>query len=304
MAANPHLDEFERIARFFAPLAAPGALAACSTTSRLIAGAAGRAIRAQDRRHRRRRAFPARRSAGRRSRRSCLRVNLSDLAAKGAEPVGYLLMTALPPSLRRGLARGIRRRAWPPTRATLRHRASLAGIPYATPGPATLSVAAFGRGAAGRGRAARAAPAGRSRLCLRHLGRCGAGPGRARGRAGRARRGGARDFLIRPLPPAAAAPRARRGALAALAHAAADISDGLVADLGHICDGLGARRDHRGEAAAVVQSGARGGKRPSRRAALFAALAVGDDYELVFTAPPAKAESASPTLSSETRHCR
>ena len=43
--------------------------------------------------------------------RKALRVNLSDLAAKGARPLGFLLTLALPARLARGLARSLRRRS-------------------------------------------------------------------------------------------------------------------------------------------------------------------------------------------------
>lgn len=77
-------------------------------------------------------------------------------------------------------------------------------------------------------------------------------------------------------------PRVSLGrALAGVAHAAIDVSDGLVADLGHICSrsGLGAtlewaRLPHSSAMAALPA--------PERMAAM---LSGGDDYELIFTAP-------------------
>lgn len=77
-------------------------------------------------------------------------------------------------------------------------------------------------------------------------------------------------------------PRVSLGrALAGVAHAAIDVSDGLVADLGHICSrsGLGAtlewaRLPHSSAMAALPA--------PERMAAV---LSGGDDYELIFTAP-------------------
>ena len=98
----------QRIARFFAPLAGAG----CAGPHRRCGAdrrPARRAIRAEDRRHRRGRAFPSRRSPDAVAQK-LLRVNLSDLAAKGAKPLGYLLTTALPRRARRGVARGFRRR--------------------------------------------------------------------------------------------------------------------------------------------------------------------------------------------------
>lgn len=78
-------------------------------------------------------------------------------------------------------------------------------------------------------------------------------------------------------------PRVALGrALRTLAHAAIDVSDGLVADLGHICERskLAAKIDW----SLVPQAGVRVAgidEQLVRRSA----LAGGDDYELVFTAP-------------------
>lgn len=96
-----------------------------------------------------------------------------------------------------------------------------------------------------------------------------------------------RDALVsrfrRPQPRLALGSR-----LAGVAHAAADVSDGLVADLGHICDASGVH--------ATIQVGwiplshaARAALRanPARWAQV---LSGGDDYELVFTAASAVAD--------------
>ena len=50
--------------------------------------------------------------------RKLLRVNLSDLAAKGAEPFGYFLAVAWPADYGWSERRGLRRAAWPRTRPT------------------------------------------------------------------------------------------------------------------------------------------------------------------------------------------
>src|SRR6516165_1576459 len=94
MAAN--LGEFERIARFFAPLAAPGGRGLADDVA-VIDGPDGEEyvlktdaivegihFLPND---------PPELVA-----KKLLRVNLSDLAGKGAVPIGYLLMTALPRS--------------------------------------------------------------------------------------------------------------------------------------------------------------------------------------------------------------
>src|SRR5437763_13963170 len=96
MAAD-ELGEFERIRRFFAPLAGPGglglvgdaALIDCAPGKRLVVTAdaivAGVHYLPDD---------PPDLGGGK-----LLRVNLSDLAARGAGPLHYVLTTALPAEL-------------------------------------------------------------------------------------------------------------------------------------------------------------------------------------------------------------
>jgi thiamine-monophosphate kinase len=209
-----------------------------------------------------------------------VRRNLSDLAAMGATPRYYLLTTALPNSLDdewvRRFAQGL---------AEDQHRfdiALLGGDSTSTPGPASLSLTAIGHVAAGR-----------------EIRRAGAKPGDhvwVSGTIGdaflglNARRGDYpqlasehRAALIArfQLPD----PRIELGSrLAGIAHAMIDVSDGLVADLGHICETSGVaatvelpRVPLSPAARAVVASDA----------TLPAALATaGDDYELLFAAPP------------------
>jgi thiamine-monophosphate kinase len=79
-------------------------------------------------------------------------------------------------------------------------------------------------------------------------------------------------------------PRVALGrALAGIAHAAIDVSDGLLADLNHICErsGCGAEID----LDAIPLSPALKALYPAERARSFA-LSGGDDYELCFTAAP------------------
>lgn len=81
-------------------------------------------------------------------------------------------------------------------------------------------------------------------------------------------------------------PRIREGRLlCGIARAAIDISDGLLADLGHICEASGV--------GAVVQVEQLPFSEPleklvDRQRRLDWALAGGDDYQLCFTVPPAK----------------
>jgi thiamine-monophosphate kinase len=274
MAAK--LGEFERIARFFAPLAAPEGLSLLDDVA-IIPGPPGEEyvlktdaivegvhFLPED---------PADQVA-----QKLLRVNLSDLAGKGATPVGYLLTTALPPDrdeawlerFAQGLARDQKEFGI----------ALLGGDSVATAGPVTLSVAAVGRVRAGETVLRSGAKPGDTVFVSGTLGDGALGLKALRGELpglGPAHR----DFLADRyrLP----RPRLRLGlSLVGIAHAMMDISDGLVADLGHICENSGV--------GAVVEEG-RLPLSPAARAAiashaslLVAPLTGGDDYELLFTA--------------------
>lgn len=90
------------------------------------------------------------------------------------------------------------------------------------------------------------------------------------------------------------APRVAAGrALTRLATAAIDVSDGLVADLGHICSqsGCGARIDVERLPLSEALLGVCG-----RSRAEDYALGGGDDYELCFTAPPERAAAVADAL--------
>ena len=204
-----------------------------------------------------------------------VRVNLSDLAAMGAAPLGYLLALARPQEITDhwlgGFCAGL---AADNAEFGI---ALLGGDTVATPGPLTLSLTAVGevpkgtallrRGAGGGDDVWVSGTLGDGALGLKVL--------RAEIDAGDE----ARAFLIERyrLP----RPRLALGqALRGIASAAIDISDGLIADLGHILEvsGVGAEL----QADALPLSPAAQGLPGARDAA----LAGGDDYELLFTAPP------------------
>jgi len=280
--AAPRLGEFERIARFFAPLAAPEGLGLVDDVA-IIPGPPGEQyvlktdaivegvhFRSED---------PADQVA-----QKLLRVNLSDLAGKGALPVGYLLTTALPRE---------RDEAWLERFAEglARDQAEfgiglLGGDSVATPGPVTLSVAAVGRVRVGEAVLRRGAQPGDTIFVSGTLGDGALGLEALRGRLPELSPA-QRDFLADRyrLP----RPRLQLGRrLVGTARAMMDISDGLIADLGHICKASGV--------GAIVEA-ARLPLSPAARAAvtadasrLTAALAGGDDYELLFTAPADAAE--------------
>ncbi len=201
-----------------------------------------------------------------------LRVNLSDLAAMGAEPLGYLLALALP--------RDVEDRWLEDFVAGLRETQErfglglLGGDTVATPGPATLSVTVLGQ-----------LPEGTALL------RSGARPGDdiwVSGRLGEAAMGlrilrglAVPDEEAMPLVARYHTPEPRLDlgrALRGIARAAIDISDGLVADLGHICrrSGVGAIVELDRLPVSELLRGI-----PRWRETV---LTGGDDYELLFTA--------------------
>jgi thiamine-monophosphate kinase len=277
--ASDGLGEFGRIQRFFAPLAGPGGLGLRDDAA-IVECVSGRALVVtvdamvegvhylpDD---------PPDLVA-----KKLLRVNLSDLAAKGARPLHYLLTTALPVSFgddwverfAAGLAEDQRRFGVD----------LLGGDSVATPGPATLSLTAIGDVAAGAE--------------IRRVGACSGDRIWVSGAIGDAHLGlkvlrgeypaidqAERAHLVArfqvPEPRTGLGPR-----LAGLAHAMCDVSDGLIADLGHICEASGV-------AAAVELSAVPFSPTASRLTARDPDMSVrlvtaGDDYELLFAAPPA-----------------
>jgi thiamine-monophosphate kinase len=204
-----------------------------------------------------------------------LRVNLSDLAAMGAAPLGYLLALARAKETSddwlaefcAGLA--IDNVAFGIT--------LLGGDTVATPGPLTLSLTAIGEAPAGSALLRRGAAPGDDVWVSGTLGDGALGLKVLRGALDVT--DDARAFLVERyrLPrPRLALGQALRGS----ASAAIDVSDGLVADLGHVLEvsGVGAEL----HADALPLSPAAQGLPGARDAA----LAGGDDYELLFTSPP------------------
>jgi thiamine-monophosphate kinase len=285
------IGEFERIARFFAPLAAPGALGLTDDVA-LIDGPDGdEYVLKTDAIVEGIHFLPD--DPPDLVAKKLLRVNLSDLAGKGATPVGYLLMTALPRSrdenwlsaFAAGLAAD----------QSAYGMGLLGGDSTATEGPATLSATVIGRVARGRAVLRSTAKPGDLVYVSGTLGDAALGLLALRGELA-GLEGEQRAFLADRyrLPQ----PRLTLGQrLLGVAHAMMDISDGLVGDLGHICEtsGVGAMI----EAAALPLSlPARVviGADPER---VSAALGGGDDYELLLTVPAGKA-AALPMLAAET----
>ena len=282
MAVRRGTGEFDLIERFFRPLsrAAPGAFALRNDGALLTPPAGASLVVTKDLMvagvH-----YPEGEEPATVARR-LLRVNLSDLAAMGASARSYALGLALPEDIAdvwveafaAGLARdqeafGV---------------ALIGGDTVATKGPAVLSLTAFGTVAGD--------------ACLT---RAGAGEGDdiyVSGTVGdatlglRAVRGGLADLT--PEDHAALAERFRLpeprlalgAALVGLATCAIDVSDGLVADLGHLCEESGVAARINSDAvplSAAVRRAVDGGE-----AAIADLVTGGDDYELLFCAPLSK----------------
>ncbi|WP_430387981.1 thiamine-phosphate kinase [Dyella sp. 20L07] len=210
-----------------------------------------------------------------------LAVNLSDLASMGASPAWALLALTLPRQSAEqvqqfidGYAEGFAQLAQP-------HRLALIGGDT-TRGTLTVSVAVHGFVPPGKALTRSGARAGDVVLVTGTLGDAAAGL-QCLQRSARIDDGDGRaayliERLNRPTPRLAAGMALRERASACI-----DISDGLLADLGHICEasGLGAEI----EAPLLPRSSMLLGAFDDATALDFA-LAGGDDYELCFTVPP------------------
>ena len=280
MTGRRKSGEFDLIARFFEPLsrAVPGAFALGNDGALLTPAAGASLVVTKDLMvagvH-----YPEGEEPAVLARR-LLRVNLSDLAAMGATATAYTLGLALPEgsddtwveAFAAGLARdqeafGV---------------ALIGGDTVATGGPAVLSLTAFGTV--------------EGNACLTRSGARVGDDVYVSGTIGDATLGlrGVQGGLA-ALPPedrAALEQRFRRpeprlalgAALVGLATCAIDVSDGLVADLGHLCaeSGVAARV----AADAVPLSDPARHALAAGEADIADLVTGGDDYELLFCAPP------------------
>ncbi|MEJ7931602.1 thiamine-phosphate kinase [Ramlibacter sp. AN1015] len=205
----------------------------------------------------------------------CLAVNLSDLAACGAEPLAFTLALSLPqadPDWLEPFSRGLLGLADA-------HGCELVGGDT-TRGPLSICITVFGEVPAGQALLRSGARPGDDVWVSGSLGDARLALEVFRGRVGlpSAAFEAARNRLEQPTP------RVALGlALRGLASAAADVSDGLAGDLGHILrrSGVGACIEAEAvRALLAVRDGV------GEAEALALALSGGDDYELVFTAAP------------------
>lgn len=220
--------------------------------------------------------------------RKLVRVNLSDLAAKGAVPHALMLSCAFPQArsdrwregFARGLAEDVATYAVP----------VIGGDTVSTPGPASFTLTAFGMVEQGRGLLRSGACDGDLLVVTGTLGDGAYGLLAAQGKLS----GGDAESVAWladryriPQPRVSLGPQ-----LIGLARAAMDISDGLLQDLGHMCraSGIGACV----EASRLPVSAAASALYQQRADGLALITTGGDDYELLFSCPP----DAWPTVQS------
>jgi thiamine-monophosphate kinase len=207
--------------------------------------------------------------------RKLVRVNLSDLAAKGAKPFAVLFNAVFPKTLEESWIASFS--------AGLKQDFDQFGISLiggdtvSTPGPLCLALTALGWATIGMTPHRSVAKAGDDIWVSGTIGDGGAGLLVAKGNF-------ASDYLRDryQLPQ----PRVELGqAIAGLVNAAMDVSDGLIQDLGHICaaSNLGAELllDHIPLSQAYRETGL----------SVLDAASMGDDYELLFTASPHQSEA-------------
>lgn len=286
MPAQTGLGEFDLIARYLAPLsaAAPGAFnlrddaalipvpqgeELVVTTDAMIEGV-----------H-----FLAKDGAERIARK-LLRVNLSDLAAKGAKPIGYQLILGLP---------GTPDEAWLSQFCNgLRRDQEAFGFPLyggdtvRSPGGITLGVTAFGSLPAGSMLRRSEAQAGDDLYVTGSIGDAALGlETKLNHRLFSSAAMLFFDSRLHIPTPRLALGQGLRG----LAHAALDVSDGLVQDAGHLAA--------QSNLMAVIEAAAVPLSLATRQAVqddpdlLDVVLTGGDDYELLFAASPSRASQVA-----------
>jgi thiamine-monophosphate kinase len=221
--------------------------------------------------------------------RKALRMNLSDLAAKGAKPSGFLMSLALPAGVEdkwlAGFAAGLGEDA-------LRYGCPLlGGDTDRTPGPLSVCIAAFGTVPQGRMVRRSTAKAGDRVMVTGTVGDAALGL-RLRRDESLAKRWGLTEAMSAHLKQRYLLPEPRNALAEAILHhasAAMDVSDGLAGDLAKLCrpSGVAAEID----VARVPLSEAAQAVLAADPASIETALSGGDDYEIVLTLAPEKLAS-------------
>jgi len=277
------MDEFDFITTYLAPLAGPGGLGLKDDAALMKPSPGKDLVLTKDTMveavH-----FP-RGHYGGDTAEKLLRVNLSDLAAKGATPLGYMLSIAWPKGIDQsyfqGFAAGLRdvQQAYDFN--------LLGGDTTSIDGPMVVTATLIGEVPSGGMIKRRGAEEGDDVWVTGTIGDAYLGLQSVLG------------HTLEPQPSAEDLwhfeeayyrPEPRllfRKSLRALASACADISDGLVADAGHVAEasGVGFVIDA-DKIPLSSQAGAWLAGQDNQDTAFKTLITAGDDYELVFTAPP------------------
>jgi len=221
--------------------------------------------------------------------RKALRVNLSDLAAKGAKPAGFVLTLALPKGVGDGWLKGFARGLG--ADAKTYDCPLLGGDTVRTRGPLTISITAFGTVPKGAMVKRSGARAGDHVIVTGTIGDAALGL-RFRREKSAARRWMLDAAMRRHLLARYLVPQPRNALAEALrlhASAGMDVSDGLVGDLGKLCraSGVGAEVD----VARVPLSKAALAVLVADPKATETMLTGGDDFEVLATVPTRKLKS-------------
>ncbi len=220
--------------------------------------------------------------------RKALRVNLSDLAAKGAEPAGFVLTLALREcdeswlaAFAHGLGEDARAFGCP----------LLGGDTVSTPGPVMISITAWGRVPVGRMVHRFGAKPGDRVMVSGTIGDASLGLAVLQGKPAAAALAAdpvAREMLIGryrvPQPRNALAAAVRDFATASM-----DVSDGLAGDLAKLC--AASRVSANVELAQIPTSPAAAMLLARGAAGLAAMIAGGDDFEILCTVPDDRCEA-------------
>jgi thiamine-monophosphate kinase len=275
------IDEFDLIARYFAPLARdmPGAMGLLDDAAVLRPAEGCELVVSAD-------AIVAgvhflETSTPFEIAQRALRVNLSDIAAKGAIPLGYTLTVQLPETINE---------AWLADFAAGLSSDQqefgfglLGGDTTRTPGPLTLSINIFGQSVVNKVIKRSGALSDDDVYVTGTIGDAFLGLALEKGDVS-ARVDEDRAALIDRfrLPQ----PRVALGAkLVGHAGASADVSDGLIADLGHICRASELHAEIRLDDVPLSEAARR--LVTDNQPLHLSLLSGGDDYEIVFTAPQA-----------------
>jgi thiamine-monophosphate kinase len=227
--------------------------------------------------------------------RKALRMNLSDLVAKGAKPAGFLLSLALPAGTDEAwiaaFAEGLRE--------DIAHYGCplLGGDTDHTPGPLSVSIAAFGTVPHGKMVRRSTAKLGDAVVVTGTIGDAALGV-KLRGDASLAKSWRLTEAMVGYLEARYLLPQPRNALAPAVLHhasAAMDISDGLAGDLAKLCRASAVAAEI--DVAQVQLSDAARAAVGTDPTLMETVLTGGDDYEIILTLParelPALREAAN-----------